>query len=293
MGQSTVNELAAAGLDPADAVRLIGEALVEDLRYGPDVTTAATVPADATAKAVLGTRQAGVLAGLPLFLGTLDMVLGADGYQRTEGPVDGDTIAAGDVVLALRAPTRGLLLAERTALNLICHASGIATVTRRWVDAVAGTGAVIRDSRKTLPGLRMVAKHAVRCGGGQNHRMGLGDQILIKDNHVVAAGGVVPALKAAREYAPDLPCEIEVTSLEELDLVLAAGADLVLLDNFTPEQCAVAVERVRAGEYPAKLEASGGLTLDVAHAYASTGVDYVSVGGLTHSAPALDLGLDM
>ena len=176
-------------------------------------------------------------------------------------------------------------------MNLLCHLSGVATPTARWVDAVAGTDAAVRDSRKTLPGLRLLQKYAVPAGGGVNHRLGLGDAILIKDNHVAAAGSVVAALRAARAHAPDLPCEVEVDSLEQLDEAVAEGAELVLLDNFTPEQCA----RGRAGRVrtASKLEASGGLTLGVARAYAETGVDYLAVGGLTHSSPSLDLGLDL
>jgi nicotinate-nucleotide pyrophosphorylase (carboxylating) len=169
----------------------------------------------------------------------------------------------------------------------------VATATAAWVDAVAGTGCAIRDSRKTLPGLRLLQKYAVRCGGGVNHRMGLGDAVLIKDNHVIAAGGVTNALAAAREHAPHLAREVEVTTLAEVDAVLAAGAEEVLLDNFTPEQCAEAVRRRAAAGAATRLEASGGLTLDVARAYAETGVDYLAVGALTHSAPALDLGMDL
>jgi nicotinate-nucleotide pyrophosphorylase (carboxylating) len=186
---------------------------------------------------------------------------------------------------------RGLLTAERTALNLLCHLSGVATLTSAWVDAVAGTGCRIRDTRKTLPGLRELEKYAVRCGGGVNHRLGLGDAVLIKDNHVLAAGSVAKALAAVRAHAPDLPCEVEVDTLDQLDQALAEHADLVLLDNFTPGQCAEAVRRC-AGT-GTKLEASGGLTLDTARTYAETGVDYLAVGALTHSAPALDLGMDL
>jgi nicotinate-nucleotide pyrophosphorylase (carboxylating) len=188
---------------------------------------------------------------------------------------------------------RGLLTAERTALNLLCHLSGVATATAAWVDAVAGTGAVVRDSRKTLPGLRLLEKYAVRCGGGENHRLGLGDAVLIKDNHVAAAGSVAAALAAARAAAPQLPCEVEVDDLDQFDEALAARAELVLLDNFTPAQCAEAVRRRTEGRFPTLLEVSGGLTLSGARAYAETGVDYLAVGALTHSAPALDLGLDL
>jgi nicotinate-nucleotide pyrophosphorylase (carboxylating) len=175
----------------------------------------------------------------------------------------------------------------------LCHLSGIATATAAWVEVIAGTGCAVRDSRKTLPGLRLLEKYAVRCGGGVNHRLGLGDAILIKDNHVQAAGSVTAALSAARAYAPELTCEVEVDTLDQLDEALAANAELVLLDNFTPPQCAEAFRRTKAAGTGTLLEASGGLTLDVARVYAETGVDYLSVGRLTHSSPALDLGLDM
>ncbi|MBV9011753.1 MAG: carboxylating nicotinate-nucleotide diphosphorylase [Pseudonocardiales bacterium] len=284
-------QLRAAGLDVEDVHRVISTALEEDLRYGPDVTTAACVPAGALATGTVSARRPGTLAGLPVFLAVLDAVLGASGYEVTARRQDGDRLAAGDVALAVRAPLAGLLTAERTALNLLCHLSGVATATAAWVDTVAGTGASIRDSRKTLPGLRTLQKYAVRCGGGVNHRMGLGDAVLIKDNHVIAAGSVTAALAAVRAAAPDLPCEVEIGTLAELDEALAAGASLVLLDNMTAPQCAEAARRA-AGSGTA-LEASGGLTLDVARAYAETGVHYLSVGALTHSAPALDLGLDV
>ena len=282
-----------AGLDAADVLRVVTTALEEDLRYGPDATTEATVPAGAVAVAEINPRRPGVLAGVPAALAVFDAVLGDGAYQVLDQRPDGHRLAEGEPALVLRGPVRGLLTAERTALNLLCHLSGVATATAAWVDAVAGTGCAIRDSRKTLPGLRLLQKYAVRCGGGVNHRMGLGDAVLVKDNHVVAAGSVTAALAAVRERAPELPREVEVGSLAELDDVLAAGAEEVLLDNFSPEQCAEAARRRDAAGVTTRLEASGGLRLDVARAYAETGVDYLAVGGLTHSAPALDLGMDM
>ncbi|MGI8307528.1 carboxylating nicotinate-nucleotide diphosphorylase [Saccharopolyspora hattusasensis] len=280
-------------IDLEKAREVVRTGLAEDLRYGPDATTEATVPVGAIAEAGFNTRRAGVVAGLPLVRLVLDEVLGAGAYAVLSERSDGDVLAPGDCVLRVKAPVRGLLTAERTALNLLCHLSGIATATAAWVEAVAGTGCRIRDSRKTLPGLRELQKYAVRCGGGVNHRMGLGDAVLIKDNHVVAAGSAVAAVRACREHAPDLPMEVEVSTLDELDEVLAEDVELVLLDNFTPQQCAEAVRRVRETSPATELEASGGLTLDVARAYAETGVQYLAVGGLTHSSPALDLGLDM
>jgi nicotinate-nucleotide pyrophosphorylase (carboxylating) len=284
-----VNPLAGVGPDEID--RVINLALEEDLRYGPDATTAACVPAGAVTTATVSPREPGTLAGLPVFVAVLDAVLGAGGYVITMRRQDGDRLAAGGTVLTVRAPVAGLLTAERTALNLLCHLSGVATATAAWVDAVAGTGVSIRDSRKTLPGLRALQKYAVRCGGGVNHRMGLGDAVLIKDNHVAAAGSVTAAIAAVRAHAAALPCEVEVGTLEELDEALAAEVSLVLLDNMTVAQCAESVRRAAGSN--TELEASGGLTLDVARAYAQTGVRYLSVGALTHSAPALDLGLDL
>ncbi|MEV0766593.1 carboxylating nicotinate-nucleotide diphosphorylase [Nocardia sp. NPDC050435] len=284
-------------LDPAlnrdEVLALIRTALDEDLRYGPDVTTMATVPADAVVKAAVATRQPGTLAGLDVGLLVLDEVIGAGNYEVTERVPDGTRIEPGQSVLGLVAPTRGLLTAERTMLNLVCHLSGIATATAAWVDAVEGTGCKIRDSRKTLPGMRALQKYAVRVGGGVNHRMGLGDEALIKDNHVVAAGSVTAALRAVRELAPDIACEVEVDSLQQLDAVLAENVELVLLDNFPLWQTQAAVQRRNAVAPGTKLESSGGLTLDSAADYAGTGVDYLAVGALTHSVRVLDLGLDM
>jgi nicotinate-nucleotide pyrophosphorylase (carboxylating) len=284
-------ELISAGLDVDDVHQVVSSALAEDFRYGPDATTAACVPSGAVATATVSPRRPGTLAGLPVFLAVLDAVLGAGGYEIIARRQDADRLATGDVALAVRAPLAGLLTAERTALNLLCHLSGVATATAAWVDAVAGTGTAIRDSRKTLPGLRALQKYAVRCGGGVNHRMGLGDAVLIKDNHVAAAGSVTVAIAAVRAAVPQLPCEVEVGTLDELDEALAADVPLVLLDNMTVAQCAEAVRR--AAGSGTELEASGRLTLDNAGAYAATGVHYLAVGALTHSAPALDLGLDL
>ena len=287
-------------LDPetsADALIAVRRALEEDLRYGPDATSLATVPADARATARLTSRDDGVVAGLPLIEMVLAEVLGDDAhtgdYSVTLHARDGDRVSAGDVVAEISAPTLGLLTAERTMLNLVCHLSGVATATRAWADQLEGTNCAVRDTRKTMPGMRLLQKYAVRCGGGVNHRLGLGDAVLIKDNHVVAAGGVLPALAAVRERFPDLPCEVEVDSLEQLDEMLAAGVDLVLLDNFPLWQTQSAVQRRAKISPDTRLESSGGLTLDVAADYARCGVDFVAVGALTHSVGVLDLGLDM
>ncbi|OBJ48817.1 carboxylating nicotinate-nucleotide diphosphorylase [Mycobacterium sp. 1423905.2] len=280
-------------LDRAAALETIRRGLNEDLCYGPDVTTISTVPADAVATASMVPREPGVIAGLDVALLVLDEVLGRSGYQVLHRVDDGVRVQPGQKLLTLRAETRGLLTAERTMLNLVCHLSGIATVTAAWVDAVEGTKAKIRDTRKTLPGLRALQKYAVRVGGGVNHRLGLGDAALIKDNHVAAAGSVVEALRAVRAAAPDLPCEVEVDSLEQLDEVLAEKPELILLDNFPVWQTQIAVQRRDARAPETLLESSGGLTLESAATYASTGVDFLAVGALTHSVRVLDIGLDM
>ncbi|CAN5439865.1 carboxylating nicotinate-nucleotide diphosphorylase [soil metagenome] len=284
-------KLSATELAEARATILRG--LDEDLRYGPDITTLATVPADAVTTAAMVTRDGGVVAGIDIALLVLDEVLGADGYRVTGRADDGDRLNSGDALLTLEARTRGLLTAERTMLNLVCHLSGIATATAAWVAEVEGTKAQIRDTRKTLPGLRALQKYAVRVGGGVNHRMGLGDAALIKDNHVAAAGSVVAALHAVRSAAPDLPCEVEVDSLEQLDEVLGEDVQLILLDNFAVWETQIATQRRDTRAPGVRLESSGGLSLDSAAAYASTGVDYLAVGALTHSVRVLDVGLDM
>lgn len=271
----------------------IRRGLEEDLRYGPDITTSATVPSGAVATASMVPREPGVIAGVHVALLALDEVIGADGYQVLHRVADGARLQPGEPLLTVRAHTGGLLTAERTMLNLVCHLSGIATVTAAWVDAVDGTKAKIRDTRKTLPGLRALQKYAVRVGGGVNHRLGLGDAALIKDNHVAAAGSVVEALRAVRDAAPELPCEVEVDSLEQLDEVLAEKPELVLLDNFPVWQTQIAVQRRDARAPTVLLESSGGLSLQTAATYAATGVDYLAVGALTHSVRALDIGLDM
>jgi nicotinate-nucleotide pyrophosphorylase (carboxylating) len=282
----TDQELAAA----RDIIRL---GLEEDLRYGPDVTTSATVAADAVAKASMVPREPGVIVGVDVALLALDEVIGPDGYQVLDRVEDGARLGPGEPLLTVQAETRGLLTAERTMLNLICHLSGIATTTAAWVDAVSDTKAKIRDTRKTLPGLRALQKYAVRIGGGVNHRLGLGDAALIKDNHVAAAGSVVGALRAVRAAAPGLPCEVEVDSLEQLDEVLEEQPELVLLDNFPVWQTQMAVQRRDFRAPAVLLESSGGLSLETAAAYAGTGVDYLAVGALTHSVRVLDIGLDM
>jgi nicotinate-nucleotide pyrophosphorylase (carboxylating) len=281
--------LADAGLDPVQVEDVAHMAIEEDLDQGVDITTVATVPADARAVGDFTAREAGTVAGLRIAEAVLSVVC-TDEFEVERHVEDGDRVAAGQKLLTVRSLTRDLLTGERSALNLLCRLSGIATATRAWTDALEGTRAQVRDTRKTTPGLRALEKYAVRCGGGVNHRMSLSDAALVKDNHVVAAGGVAQAFKLVREEFPEVAIEVEADTLDQVREVLEAGADLILLDNFTPEQTAEAVAIV-AGR--AILESSGRLTLATAGAYAATGVDYLSVGALTHSSPILDIGLDL
>ncbi|MEU0411423.1 carboxylating nicotinate-nucleotide diphosphorylase [Streptomyces griseorubiginosus] len=281
--------LADAGLDPVEVEDIANVAIQEDLDHGVDVTTVATIPEDAVATADFVAREAGVVAGLRVAEAVVSVVC-EDEFEVERHVEDGDRVEAGQKLLSVTTRTRDLLTAERSALNLLCRLSGIATATRAWADALDGTKARVRDTRKTTPGLRSLEKFAVRCGGGVNHRMSLSDAALVKDNHVVAAGGVAQAFKAVREAFPDVPIEVEVDTLHQLREVVDAGADLILLDNFTPGECEEAVALVHGR---AALEASGRLTLDNARAYADTGVDYLAVGALTHSSPILDIGLDL
>jgi nicotinate-nucleotide pyrophosphorylase (carboxylating) len=277
------------GLSAYVVDEVISRALEEDLGPAGDVTTTATISASALAAADLVPRTDGVVAGLPIAARVFETV--GQGRVVVEfGTADGSRVSRGEVLATVRGPVRDLLTAERTALNLLNHLSGIATLTRRWVDAVEGTGARIRDTRKTLPGLRALEKYAVRMGGGVNHRMSLSDAVLVKDNHVSAAGGVVRAFELVRAAHPDLPLEVEVDTVTQAREVIDAGAELVLLDNMTPDDMR-AVVAYSAGR--CRLEASGGLTLETARAVAETGVDYLSIGALTHSAPGLDIGLDI
>ena len=289
-GPTVSRMLEDARLDPKDLESLVLAAIEEDLDGGVDVTTVATVPPDQRATLDLVARSAGVAAGIPVAAAVFMAVSGDDDLDITFGVGDGDRVEPGDVLLSVTGLTHELLRAERPALNMLGHLGGIATLTRAWADAIGGTKASIRDTRKTTPGLRKLEKYAVRCGGGQNHRMSLSDAALVKDNHVLAAGGVAAAFEAVRAMFPEVPVEVEVDSMEQLDEVLAAGADLVLLDNFTPADMAAAVRRT-AGR--ARLEASGGLSLVSAAEVAATGVDYIAVGALTHSAPVLDIGADL
>ena len=274
-------------LDPAYVRRVVAAALAEDIGPG-DVTTLATIPAAATCRAELRTRQDGVIAGLPVAAEAfrqLDARLDLAAERR-----DGDRIARGDLLVTIMGSARAVLTAERVALNFCQRLSGIATATRRYVDAVAGTKARIVDTRKTTPGLRQLEKYAVRAGGGGNHRFGLFDGVLIKDNHIAAGDGVGAAIVAARRAVPhSLRVEVETDTLYQVREAVEAGADAILLDNMAPDIMREAVQMI-AGR--AIAEASGGITLANVRAVAETGVDLISVGALTHSAPSLDLGLD-
>ncbi len=278
-----------AGLDASYVAAVVEQAIDEDLAGGVDVTSVATVPFDQEGVAKVVARAPGVVAGVPVACAVLELVTGGS-VELDAHKGDGDRVARGDAILTATALTRPLLTAERTLLNLLCHLSGVATLTAQWVQALDGTGARVRDTRKTTPGLRALEKYAVRCGGGINHRMGLSDAALVKDNHVVAAGGVRAAFDAVRAAFPGLPIEVECDTVAQVAEAIDAGADLVLLDNMTVDQLREAV-RVTAGR--ARLEASGGLTLETAKEVGSTGVDYLAVGALTHSAPVLDIGVDL
>jgi nicotinate-nucleotide pyrophosphorylase (carboxylating) len=293
LSESTRRRLLDGGLDPDSVAALVRMAVAEDLMGGVDVTSAATVPTDQRSVGTFGSRGHGVIAGLAVAGAVIDAVCGDDASGVDYLVDDGDEVAPGDVVARVTAPTRGLLTAERTALNLLCHLSGVATLTRRWADALAGTGCVVRDTRKTTPGMRALEKYAVRCGGGANHRMALSDAALVKDNHVLAAGGVAEAFAAVRALEATIPVEIEVDSLDGLRVAIDAGADAVLLDNFDLDELRAAVKIRDESARTVVLEASGGLTLEVARQVGETGVDHVAVGELTHSARVLDLGLDL
>jgi len=288
MSQPWVEALRAIELPREDVNWIIERALAEDVDERGDVTSIATLDPKAQGVMDLTARRPGVVAGVPVAAAVFATVNPHVDLQIRK--TDGSRVSGGDVILTVRGRLNDLLRAERPALNLLGHLSGIATLTRTWVDAIAGTGATIRDTRKTTPGMRTLEKYAVRCGGGTNHRMSLSDAALIKDNHVLAAGGVVAAFERVRQVFPDLPIEVEVDRLDQLDDVLQAGADLVLLDNFTIQDLNAAVA-LNAGR--ARLESSGGLSLEHARDVAETGVDYLAVGALTHSAPVLDIGADV
>jgi nicotinate-nucleotide pyrophosphorylase (carboxylating) len=290
MKTSTVDLLNAAGLDPGYVEDLVRRTLAEDLGpNGVDVTSVATIPAEQTDTGDVVARAPGVVAGLPVAAAVFDLASGG-AVEFAQPFAEGSAVERGDVLATVTGPTRALLTAERSALNLLCRASGIATHTHRWVEALAGTGATVLDTRKTTPGLRVLEKYAVRCGGGDNKRMGLYDVAMIKDNHKLAAGSIAAAFAAVTRAYPDLPVQVEATTVAEAVEAVQAGATFLLLDNMEPPTLREVVAAVGA---KAELEATGGLTLDRAREFAATGVDYLSVGGLTHSSPILDIALDL
>jgi nicotinate-nucleotide pyrophosphorylase (carboxylating) len=287
--QSTEAQLRKSGLDPDEVERIIENALREDL--GPDhldVTSVATIPTDQVDTAELIVREDGVVAGLAV--AELVFELAGPSAQVEILAQDGDPIVRGQVLATITGPTRTLLAAERTALNLLCRMSGVATHTRAWVQQLVGTKALVLDTRKTTPGLRPLEKYAVRAGGGTNKRLGLYDVAMIKDNHKLAAGSITAAFNLVRSTFPEVTVQVEVTTLAEAREAVAAGATFLLCDNMSPQLLAQVVAAV--GEQ-AELEATGGLTLEVAAQYAATGVDYLSVGALTHSSPIVDIAMDL
>jgi nicotinate-nucleotide pyrophosphorylase (carboxylating) len=280
-----------AGLDPREVRRLVDVALDEDLRFGPDVTTESTIRANQSARAQVAARESGVICGGPIALVVLEAVrfslAGAEIHVD-----DGGLVKPGAVVMSLEGSLRSLLVAERTLLNFMTHLSGIASATHQWSRALEGTSCRVRDTRKTTPGLRQLEKYAVRCGGGVNHRMGLGDAALIKDNHVAATGSITAAIDDVRRRYPGVDLEVECDTLAQVEEALSTGCSLILLDNMSVQEISQAVDLAR--QHPdVQLEASGGLSLASAPEVAATGVDYVAVGALTHSVRALDLGLDL
>jgi nicotinate-nucleotide pyrophosphorylase (carboxylating) len=274
------------GLSPNHIFQQVKDAIAEDLAGGEDITSVATILESAVVNAEFISRSAGVVSGLHVAAAVLEYC----GINHYEVLVDeGAKVSAGKVLITAQGNTRKLLLAERSALNFLSHLSGISTLTNQWVAAVSGTKCQIRDTRKTAPGLRHLEKFAVRMGGGVNHRLGLSQAALIKDNHILATGSISKAFNAIKKEFPGKEIEIEVDSIEQLKEVMSLKPELILLDNMSVEQCIEAVS-ITAGSVA--LEASGGITINNAKAYAATGVNYLAIGTLTHSAPALDIGLD-
>jgi nicotinate-nucleotide pyrophosphorylase (carboxylating) len=298
-GSTPVQQADAAGLDLARVREVVADALDEDLGgpSGVDVTASATIPLEHRSTAQVIARADGVVAGLDVFAVVWDDVrrrLGAGAVEVHRLVDEGSSVRRGDVLLRATGPTQVLLTGERTALNLVCRMSGVATHTRRWADALTGSGATVLDTRKTTPGLRALEKYAVRCGGGTNKRMGLYDVAMVKDNHKLAAGSVRAAYEAVRRAFPPVEVQVEVTTVDEALEAVGAGARFLLCDNMAPDLLRDTVAAVRAATPDrVELEATGGLTLEHAREYAATGVDYLSVGGLTHSSPILDIAVDL
>ena len=284
---SCVSKLESFGINLDEVEHLITHAFKEDMPEGDDKTTVATIDANQTSEAKMRVRKDGVLAGVCVAAMVFEKVgLSAITFSKSCG----NRVSAGETILTVKGNTRDILRSERIALNFISHLSGIATLTSKWVEAIAGSGAIIRDTRKTTPGLRKLEKFAVRMGGGENHRMNLSDGAIIKDNHIAAAGSITSAINRVRKEFPGMAIEVEVDALDQLREALACGVEVILLDNMSLEMTKEAVAIAKGTK--SKLESSGGLTLESARAYAETGVNYLAVGALTHSAPILDIGLD-
>lgn len=284
---SCINKLESSGIDLNQLSNLISHAFAEDMPEGDDKTTLATIDADMTSTAYMRARKNGIVAGTCVAALVFERAgITSITYERECG----QEVKAGETILVINGKTRDILRSERIALNFISHLSGIATLTKKWVDAIAGTGAKIRDTRKTTPGMRQLEKFAVRMGGGVNHRMNLSDGAIIKDNHIAASGSITEAVLRVRKEFPGMEIEVEVDDLEQLREALSSKAEIVLLDNMDLERTKQAVEISK--DTNTKLESSGGLSIETARAYADTGVNFLAVGALTHSAPILDIGLD-
>lgn len=283
---SLTKKIESYGIQVDTLLKLIAIALDEDAPNGEDKTSQAAIALESRSRAEMRARKSGVVAGAGVAAAVFETLGLIVEIKRSSG----EFVEADSSILVVSGNTREILLGERTALNFISHLSGIATLTRKWVDEIAGTGAIIRDTRKTTPGLRQLEKFAVRMGGGMNHRMHLSDAAIVKDNHIAAAGSITGAVERIRSEFPDLQIEVEVDDLTQLKEALTVNADVIMLDNMSLEMTRAAVALAKGSN--SKLESSGGISFDRARAYAETGVDYLAIGALTHSAPILDIGLD-
>ena len=289
LSNQLVAAMSAQKISPRPFEALVDAALREDLGTGVDATTVATIPVDQIAIAQFNARKSGTVAGIFAAQAVLE-IAGNSSIKFDKQISEGSKVEAGELIFEATGKVIDLLLAERTALNFLSRLSGIATVSSIWVEAVKGTGCVVRDTRKTTPGWREIEKFAVRMGGATNHRMNLSDAALIKDNHIAATGSIANAINDVRNKFPNLSIEVEIDGLNQMEEAIAGNVDLILLDNMSPEECKLAVKQC-AGR--TKLEASGGITLENAREYAESGVDFIAIGALTHSAAILDIGLDL
>jgi len=289
LSDQLVAKLLAQKISPQPFEVLVDAALREDLGSGLDATTVATIPANQIAVAQFNARKAGVVAGIFVAQAVLE-IAGNSAITFAKQIPEGSKVKAGELIFEATGKVTDLLYAERTALNFLSRLSGVATISNIWVEAVKGTGCIIRDTRKTTPGWREIEKFAVRMGGATNHRMNLSDAALIKDNHIAATGSITKAINDVRNRFPNLSIEVEIDHLDQMEEAIAGKVDLILLDNMSPEECKVAVAQCANRT---KLEASGGITLENARKYAESGVDFIAIGALTHSAAILDIGLDL